>query len=403
MVHPLPRRTLAAFAMAAALPLTPAHAGAPAGRQLTPGELFNYAEAQYPALFPAHAVNQSAPPYTYRYYPATGHYLGVADQKVFLLGPASGGSVKQVGVLDDFYCAVQAQECGSSGLPVLSSDAMMDLATRGIDALFLYEAVINSIVFDMLDSVARTTVSGRPAAPIAGTQALPCVNGGTGSYTVTDADDSHTLTPGDRISLTASHCILTSLTNHPPFSGRIDITVTGGVNTHNYWASTGDTGSIELRVDLQNLDHFRGLLNGTFGYASSWPDPGADYTFTTTFEDLVAKTSDGSTHYTDVRLNFSSDSHRLTSADGAVTVDSSRGGQRRLQLSVAEPLVVVQDTIRPRPTSGVLRASGHGFQIDVRYAENRQMTVSLDNGPDGRIEQSGDTNEARMDGFLNYP
>ena len=38
----------------------------------------DWAERQYPGLFPGPQADRSAPPYVYRHYPSTGHYLGVA-------------------------------------------------------------------------------------------------------------------------------------------------------------------------------------------------------------------------------------------------------------------------------------------------------------------------------------
>lgn len=52
--------------------------------------LFAYAERAYASLFPPGAATQTAPPYTYRYYPATGNYLGLADghEPVSALSPS---------------------------------------------------------------------------------------------------------------------------------------------------------------------------------------------------------------------------------------------------------------------------------------------------------------------------
>lgn len=73
--------------------------------------LFAYAERAYPSLFPPGAATQSSPPYTYRHYPASGNYLGLADGSVYLLGPASGGVLQRVGATSDFSCAAQGSGC----------------------------------------------------------------------------------------------------------------------------------------------------------------------------------------------------------------------------------------------------------------------------------------------------
>lgn len=82
--------------------------------------LFNWAEMAYPDLFPGPQVNQSLAPYVYRHYPQTGHYLGVANGEVFVLGPATGGLIVGVGRVADFACNVQPRDClpGPGELPV---------------------------------------------------------------------------------------------------------------------------------------------------------------------------------------------------------------------------------------------------------------------------------------------
>jgi hypothetical protein len=42
--------------------------------------LMNFGEAGYAQLFPSHPLTGSYPPFNYRYYPATGMYLGVVTQ-----------------------------------------------------------------------------------------------------------------------------------------------------------------------------------------------------------------------------------------------------------------------------------------------------------------------------------
>ena len=65
-------------------------------------ELLDWAERQYPELFPGHQANLQSPPYVYRYYAASGNYVGASGSDVYLLGPASGGVLLFVGTLADF-------------------------------------------------------------------------------------------------------------------------------------------------------------------------------------------------------------------------------------------------------------------------------------------------------------
>ncbi|MDP1648683.1 MAG: hypothetical protein Q8M01_10855 [Rubrivivax sp.] len=77
-------------------------ASATTSRLPTATELFDWAESVYPQFFPDHQPNQFADPYTYRYYPSTGNYVGLAGEEVYVLGPLSGGQLFHVGALNDF-------------------------------------------------------------------------------------------------------------------------------------------------------------------------------------------------------------------------------------------------------------------------------------------------------------
>ena len=77
-----------------------------AGRAAAPvptvTELLDWAERQYPELFPGHQADLASPPYVYRYYAATGNYVGASGSDVYLLGPDSGDVLLFVGTLADF-------------------------------------------------------------------------------------------------------------------------------------------------------------------------------------------------------------------------------------------------------------------------------------------------------------
>ena len=84
----------------------------PITRVLPAGEygveaLLDWAERTYPGHFPGQAATQWMAPYQYRYYPATGNYVGVAGSDVYVLGPVSQYAIQRVGSVEDFRCAVQ--------------------------------------------------------------------------------------------------------------------------------------------------------------------------------------------------------------------------------------------------------------------------------------------------------
>ena len=77
-----------------------------ASRIPTPDELMDWAEIRFPSLFGSHETSQTADGLIYRYYPGTQHYLGVYQDHVLVLGPASGNVVVNVGSLARFADAV---------------------------------------------------------------------------------------------------------------------------------------------------------------------------------------------------------------------------------------------------------------------------------------------------------
>lgn len=94
-------------------------------------DLFDWAERTYPNIFPGRAVNQLAAPYWFRFYPSTGNYVGVDGQKVYVLGPVSGGALTQVGTLTDFRCQVRPSDCVAGTVSRLSGGNGYTLATHG--------------------------------------------------------------------------------------------------------------------------------------------------------------------------------------------------------------------------------------------------------------------------------
>lgn len=85
-----PQRALAATDTAAVDPADAAN------------QLMDFAETYYPDYFPPHAPSATAQGYFYRFYPATGIYLGVRDGQVYVLGGSFGTEVRAVGPLTQF-------------------------------------------------------------------------------------------------------------------------------------------------------------------------------------------------------------------------------------------------------------------------------------------------------------
>ncbi|MFO1327710.1 MAG: DUF1800 domain-containing protein [Rubrivivax sp.] len=92
------------------VPPLPARAAAPPALP-TATELLDWAELHYPQYFPGHEADRSFAPYTYRLYAATGNAAGVADGRVYILGPVAGNDTVpvDVGALADFAPWVYAR------------------------------------------------------------------------------------------------------------------------------------------------------------------------------------------------------------------------------------------------------------------------------------------------------
>jgi alpha-tubulin suppressor-like RCC1 family protein len=63
--------------------------------------LFDFAEAQFPQLFPSHRPDMAAENWRYRFYPETGIFLVVSEGRVYVLGGPFGEQVRYVGLAHD--------------------------------------------------------------------------------------------------------------------------------------------------------------------------------------------------------------------------------------------------------------------------------------------------------------
>lgn len=80
-------------------------------RSLTAEAFFDWAEKQFPGIFPGPRSTRFIDPWAYRYYPKTENYIGVADGQIGVLGTMSQGKIRLIGKLNEFYCDVYRDEC----------------------------------------------------------------------------------------------------------------------------------------------------------------------------------------------------------------------------------------------------------------------------------------------------
>ncbi|NRF67639.1 hypothetical protein HLB44_11650 [Aquincola sp. S2] len=80
---------------------TSSQAAAAVDPALEATQLFNFAEANYPQLFPSHRPDMATENWRYRFYPETGIFLVVSDGRIFVLGGSFGEQVKYIGLAAD--------------------------------------------------------------------------------------------------------------------------------------------------------------------------------------------------------------------------------------------------------------------------------------------------------------
>jgi hypothetical protein len=83
---------------------------------ITNAEVFAYAVAKYPTLFPGTATSGQYQQYDYRYYPGSQNYLAVdTSGMVYVLGPVSGGAITAVGTAASLAPVISAWEATQPG------------------------------------------------------------------------------------------------------------------------------------------------------------------------------------------------------------------------------------------------------------------------------------------------
>lgn len=71
-------------------------------RKLSANEFMDWAQDAFSEYFPSRQADQTHAQFVYRFYPDSGNYLGVANGRVYVLGPSSGGELVDVGLIANF-------------------------------------------------------------------------------------------------------------------------------------------------------------------------------------------------------------------------------------------------------------------------------------------------------------
>ena len=77
---------------------------------VTNNQVFTFAVANYPSLFSGTPtggpITLQGKQYDYRYYPTSKNYLAVSNGEVFLMGPATGGAISDIGPVATFDSSI---------------------------------------------------------------------------------------------------------------------------------------------------------------------------------------------------------------------------------------------------------------------------------------------------------
>lgn len=79
----------------------------------------NWVEQAFPQYVPDHQTSILETGFVYRYYPKTGNYVAVDDKRhVYVLGPVTGDTLKELGKLENYVCQVFDPWCKNGGIAV---------------------------------------------------------------------------------------------------------------------------------------------------------------------------------------------------------------------------------------------------------------------------------------------
>ncbi|MGZ8096626.1 MAG: hypothetical protein ACXWUD_10340 [Methylosarcina sp.] len=78
---------------------------------ITDERVFAYEQANFPGIFTGTGTEGYYQQYHYRYYPASGNYIGIDPTgEMFILGPYTGDVLTDIGNIDDYRSAILAWE-----------------------------------------------------------------------------------------------------------------------------------------------------------------------------------------------------------------------------------------------------------------------------------------------------
>lgn len=180
---------------------------------ITANELFDWAQATFPTVFPAPSTTISATGFVYRYYASTNSYAAVADDGgVYVLFANGDNIVKYIAQIEAFSCLVKPAAVGCA--PVLTMTSVSPLP------------VTSPIVL----------TSNQPLKSIDSVSILSSTNGSVaGSASMSQDKLSITITPTSVLPYSATLTITVKATSEANVQGSVVATVTTAQAPQGSW------------------------------------------------------------------------------------------------------------------------------------------------------------------------
>jgi hypothetical protein len=293
-------------------------------------------------------------------------------------------------------CGGGGSDTGASASagPSLTSDVQAKtVAARTAGALFAASDVANAGQWGGASLLSTLTAGS-------GIRTLACASG-TGNYNWADTDGSGSLSTNDSASFALANC--QPYTGSPwRVTGSPRVSLTGGANL----------GGLSLSLDGVRAE-VAFTTNGSLQFAPTYSISGSwNTTLTlsllgglsqsTSIPTLALTLGGGTATFTNVGFGGSRSS--ITGLTGQVSTSVVGVGVVNGSLSQLSPLSLPTTAgTRWVPNAGTVRVTTDSFYLDVTFAANGVVTLSVDNGKDGTVERSITTSVTELDGLLGNP
>ncbi len=297
-------------------------------------------------------------------------------------------------------CGGGGSDTGAPASPALNSTAPITndahaktLAARTAGALFAASDVANAGQWGGA-SLLTTLSAGF------GSRSLGCASG-TGSFNWIDADASGGLSVNDRADFALANC--RPYAGSPwVVSGSPRISLTGGANLGGL-SLTADGVRAEVAFTSSGALQFAPTysLNGSWNTTLTLSLLGG-LTQSTSIPSLTLTLGAGTATFSNV--GFGGNRSTVTGLTGQVSTSVVGVGVVNGSLSQLSPLTLPTTTgSRWVPNAGTVRITTASDYLDVSFAANGVITLTVDNGKDGTVDRTITTSVTELDSLLGNP